>query len=167
VDVLVEREIIDRNYFNEQGERVGFRIQPGWHHLDGSLALAYARSRKSEGENDFTRAARQQQILTAVREKLTAGNLVLALPALLDAVKNTISTDVPESKFSALAAAIQQADLDKLERVVLQPPDHMTADPLSAAGYILIPDIEAIRETVDALMDDRSPEPSPVASAGP
>jgi LCP family protein required for cell wall assembly len=166
VDVLVEREIIDRNYFNEQGERVGFKIEPGWHHLDGSLALAYARSRKSEGENDFTRAARQQQILTAVREKLTAGNLVLALPGLLDAVKNTISTDVPESKFSALAAAIQQADMGKLERVVLQPPDHMTADPFSAAGYILIPDIEAIRDAVDELMDNRAPDPSPPASAG-
>lgn len=167
VDVRVERAIIDRNYFNEHGERVGFRIQPGLHHLDGSLALAYVRSRKGEGDNDFTRADRQQQLLTAVREKLTAGNLVLSLPALLDAVKNMISTDIPESKFSALAAAIQQADIGKLERVVLQPPRHMTADPFSEAGYILIPDVEAIRDTVDGLMDDRAPDPTPSGSALP
>jgi LCP family protein required for cell wall assembly len=169
VDVNVERAIIDRNYFNEYGERVGFRIQPGLHHLDGSLALAYVRSRKGEGDNDFTRADRQQQLLTSMREKLTAGNLVMALPGLLDAVKNTISTDVPESKFSALAAAIQQADIGKLERVVLQPPRHMTADPFSSAGYILIPDVEAIRNTVDELVDNRTQiaDPSASASAGP
>jgi LCP family protein required for cell wall assembly len=160
VDVTVERAIIDRNYFNEYGVRVGFRIQPGRHHLDGSLALAYVRSRKAEGENDFTRAARQQQVLTAIRQKLTAQNLVLALPGLLDAVKAMISTDVPERKFSALAAAIQQAEIGKLERIVLQPPEHMRADPFSAAGYILIPDVEAIRDTVDELMDDRAPDPS-------
>lgn len=166
VDVLVEREIHDRNYFNEDGKRVGFRIEPGWHHLDGSLALAYARSRKADGENDFTRAERQQQLITAIREKLTAGNLMLALPGLLDAVKNTISTDVPESRFSALAAAIQEADIGKLERVVLQPPEHMSADPDSAAGYILLPDVEAIRDTVDALMDNRTPDATPAGSAG-
>jgi anionic cell wall polymer biosynthesis LytR-Cps2A-Psr (LCP) family protein len=118
------------------------------------------RSRKAEGENDFTRAARQQQLLTAIRQKLTAQNLVLALPGLLDAVKAMISTDVPERKFSALAAAIQQAEIGKLERIVLQPPEHMRADPFSAAGYILIPDVEAIRDTVDELMDDRAPDPS-------
>jgi len=80
-------------------------------------------------------------------------------------VKNTISTDVPESKFSALAAAIQQADIGKLERVVLQPPRHMTADPFSSAGYILIPDVEAIRNTVDELVDDRTQVAGPSASA--
>jgi hypothetical protein len=36
----------------------------------------------------------------------------------------------------------------------------MRADPFSAAGYILIPDVEAIRDTVDELMDDRAPDPS-------
>ncbi len=166
VDVNVQRAINDPDYFNEHADKVGFSIEAGWHHLDGSRALAYVRSRKAEGENDFTRAERQQQVITAVREKLTAGNLVLALPGLLDAVKNTISTDVPESRFSVLAAAIQEADMDKVQRVVLQPPEHMTADPQSAAGYILIPNIEAIRATVADVMSNRSPPAGPSASSG-
>jgi LCP family protein required for cell wall assembly len=148
VDIVNERDIRDPTYFNEFGEHEGFRLSAGPHHLDGHTALGYVRSRKGEGDNDFTRAERQQQLLAAVREKLTAGNLVLSLPGLLDAVKNTISTDVPEERFPALAVAIQESDVGKLERIVLQPPEYMTADPFSPAGYILIPNLPAIRAVV-------------------
>lgn len=148
VDIVNEREIRDRNYFNAEGKRVGYFLPPGPHHLDGAAALGFVRSRKGEGDNDFTRAERQQQLLAAVRQKLTAGNLVLALPSLLDAVKNTISTDIPESRFPALAMAVQESDVDRLERIVLQPPEYMTADPTSVAGYILIPNLPAIRAVV-------------------
>ena len=156
VDIVVERDIRDPTYFNEFGEHVGFRLLAGPQHLDGHSALGYVRSRKGEGDNDFTRADRQQQLLAAVREKLTAGNLVLSLPALLDAVKNTISTDVPEERFPALALAIQDSNVDRLERIVLQPPKYMTVDPFSAAGYILIPNLEAIRAVVADMTGGRT-----------
>ena len=48
------------------GER-GWSITKGRHRLDGVNALAYARVRKAAGESDFTRAARQQEILVALR----------------------------------------------------------------------------------------------------
>ena len=41
----------------------GFRLSAGHHHLDGRKALAYVRSRQGAGDSDFTRAARQQQVL--------------------------------------------------------------------------------------------------------
>jgi LCP family protein required for cell wall assembly len=156
VDLDVKRPIDDPTYRDEYLVKTGFELAAGYQHLDGHLALGYVRSRKGEGDNDFTRADRQQQLLTAVREKLTAGNLVLALPGLLDAVKNTFSTDIPEARFPELATAVQDSDLSKLERIVLQPPEYMTADPSSAAGYILIPDIEAIRAVVHELLKGRS-----------
>jgi LCP family protein required for cell wall assembly len=154
VDVTVEREIHDRLYFNEFGKREGFHLEPGRHHLDGHLALGFVRSRRGEGDNDFTRAERQQQLLTAVTEKLTAGNLMLSLPGLLDAVRNTISTDVPENRFQALAVAIENSDLDKLERIVLQPPRFMRVDAFSEAGYILIPKLRAIRAVVARIVGE-------------
>jgi LCP family protein required for cell wall assembly len=146
VDVTVERAIDDPFYNDEiTGRRVGFHLPAGLHHMDGRLALAFVRSRKGAGDNDFTRADRQQQLLTALQEKLTAGNLLLSLPGLLDAVKNTIATDVPSARIPDLAQAIQDADMSQLRRIVLQPPEFMTANPFSAAGYILIPNLDAIR----------------------
>ena len=48
----------------------GFSISPGRYHFDGQHALAYARIRKAAGESDFTRAARQQEVIAALRDRL-------------------------------------------------------------------------------------------------
>ncbi len=48
----------------------GFNITPGRYHFDGEHALAYARVRKAAGENDFTRADRQQEVIAALRDRI-------------------------------------------------------------------------------------------------
>lgn len=151
VDVVVQRAINDPTYRDEYGNKVGFHISAGPHHLTGHLALAYVRSRKGIGDNDFTRAARQQQVLTAIRNKLTAENLLTALPGLLDAVKNTISTDVPSSEIPKLAQAVQNADLSNIQKAVIQPP---LVTPATGPGgaYILVPDFPAILALGQRLM---------------
>jgi hypothetical protein len=98
------------------------------------------------GDSDFTRAARQQQVLTAIAEKLNAQNLLVALPDLLDTVRDNVRTDIPSRRIPEVAAAAQDADLGEMERVVLTPPEYVTVDASSPAGYILHPNLEAIRE---------------------
>ena len=149
-----------------RNQTVGFYLAAGPHHLDGWTALAFVRSRKGIGDNDFTRADRQQQLLAAMREKLTAQNLLLVLPGLLDAVKSTIATDVPGDRIPDLAQAVQDADMSHLRRIVLQPPDYMTADPHSAAGYILIPNLEAIRAIGEELLANSGPTPGSPITVG-
>jgi len=145
VEVTVERAINDPQYHDPFTNTRGFTIQPGRHHLDGDTALAYVRSRMGEGDNDFTRAERQQQVLTAIAARLTAGNLLLTLPGLLDAVRDNMATDIPSAQIPDLAAVAQEANLGGLERVVLTPPEYVTAEPFSEAGYILHPNLDAIR----------------------
>jgi hypothetical protein len=43
----------------------------------------------------------------------------------------------------------------------------MRADPFSAAGYILIPNLDAIRAVGERLLSGATPEPSPTPSATP
>lgn len=164
VDIVVQRTINDPTYFDvEQNLRTGFYLQAGPHHLDGRTALAFVRSRKGIGDNDFTRADRQQQLLAAMRAKLTAQNLLVALPGLMASVKSAIATDVPSDRIADLAQAVQDADMSHLRRIVLQPPDYMTADPHSSAGYILIPNLPAIRAIGEDLLANAGPTPgSPV-----
>ncbi len=54
-------------------------IQPGRYTMPGDVALAYARSRKTEG-GDFDRALRQQQVILAIRDRILSFDL---LPILL------------------------------------------------------------------------------------
>ncbi|MGZ8562081.1 MAG: LCP family protein [Candidatus Limnocylindria bacterium] len=167
VDIVVERAIRDPTYVDEKGKHVGFYMKAGAHHMNGHTALGYVRSRHGAGDNDFVRADRQQSLLTSIREKLTAGNLLLALPGLLDAVKNTIATDVPSERIAELAQVVQGADMSQLQRIVLQPPLYMHANPNSSAGYILIPDLEAIHLIGERLLSGLPLEPSPTPSATP
>lgn len=164
VNITVARRISDPIYSEDGIEGPGFYLDPGRYHMDGSLALAYVRSRHGPGDSDFTRAERQQEVLTAVRNKLTAGNLLVGLPGLLDAVKNTISTDIPSARLPALAQAVQDADMSQVERAVIQPP-LVTPESDPVAGYILHPDLEAIRAlvrefTADQRPSEASPRPS-------
>jgi LCP family protein required for cell wall assembly len=166
VDVNVTRAINDPTYIDEYEHHTGFYITVGMHHMDGHTALAFVRSRKGIGDSDFTRAARQQQILTAIRNKLSAGNLLTALPGLMDAVKNTISTDVPSDQIPALAQAVQDANTANVDRAVIQPP---LVTPATGPGgaYILVPDFEAILALGQRLMGPgagAAAAPSPTAT---
>ena len=152
VDVTVTRAVSDPTYYDEYDHPAPFYIKPGTYHMNGHLALAYVRSRKGSGDSDFTRADRQQQLLAALQVKLTAGNLLLALPGLLDAVKSSVATDVPSDEISVLAQAVQDANIGQLRRIVLQPPTYMSVNAHSSAGYILIPDLAAIRAVVAQLV---------------
>ena len=160
VDITVQRAVSDPAYIDEFDNHAGFFIGVGTYHMNGHTALAFVRSRMGAGDDDFTRADRQQQLLTAIRAKLTAGNLLLALPGLLDAVKSTIATDIPADRIAVLAQAVQRADMTQLQRIVLQPPDYMRADPFSKAGYILIPNLDAIRAIGERLAAAATPAPS-------
>lgn len=75
-------------------------------HMDGTTALKFARSRHSDdGEgSDFARAARQQKIIVAIREKVLQLSFFLSpthVAGLLDLIVNSIETDIPQSHFAS------------------------------------------------------------------
>jgi len=166
VDVTVERPIADLGYRDTLTGQRGFFLDAGLQHLDGYAALGYARSRMSAGESDFTRAERQQVLLTAIARKLTAGNLLMTLPGLLDAVRDNLATDIPSRRIPDLAAEIQDAELETIEQVVLGPPDYVVAEADTAAGYILLPIFEAISRLGDRIFDGIGVDSGPSQSAG-
>src|ERR1035437_3439398 len=73
------------------------------HHLGGYAALAYARVRKASGESDFTRAARQQELLNGIRDAIVKGGFLKDPIGLLQAIGQTLSTNVPRSILPDLA----------------------------------------------------------------
>jgi len=68
IDITVPEDIKDTRYPGPNYSYETFEIKKGPHHLDAETALKYARVRHTKG-GDFGRAERQQQIMTAVRQK--------------------------------------------------------------------------------------------------
>lgn len=76
---------------------VTLRLRRGEHHLNGRQALALARVRSNAcnpAEDDLTRARRQQQILSALKGRVTSPTTFLRLPWVAWQTPKTVRTDM-------------------------------------------------------------------------
>jgi len=87
------------------------RSWDGWHfakgkqHMNGQRALIYSRIRENRldsGENDLTRAARQQQVIQAVSSKLAGMGTFLDLPFIGGDLMKPLATDLSAGDFIQL-----------------------------------------------------------------
>jgi len=121
----------------------GFGIKPGRYHMNGYQALAYARIRKAAGESDFTRAARQQEVIAALRDRLVKGAFLDDPGKFLKSIGRTIRTNIKPGFIADnldIAAGIPRTDVF---RFVIKHP--LVKGASDARGSIQVPDIEAIR----------------------
>jgi polyisoprenyl-teichoic acid--peptidoglycan teichoic acid transferase len=148
INVNVARAFCDPTRHGYGYER-GFSITAGRHHLDGAAALAYARARKAAGESDFTRAARQQEILTGIRDRLVSGGFVNDPVGLMKALSRTISTNVPRKILPDLADGMSRIGRGETYRAVITSP--LVRSRLDQRGSVQIPDVKRIRKLADAV----------------
>ena len=142
VDVNVARSFCDPSY-DEYGFTRGFAITAGRHHLNGSQALAYARVRKASGESDFTRQARQQEIISGVRDAVVKGGFLGDPIGFLKAIGRTVATNVPRDVIVPLAEVAQRVDRAKTYRAVVTHP--LVRPGYDVRGSIQLPDVTGIR----------------------
>lgn len=160
VDIDVKRTINAPRYDGYGLPTTGFHLDAGLHHLNGAEALAYARVRKGAGESDFTRAARQQEVIVALRNSLTqGGSLFWQFPGLLDAVASTIRTDVPTDRLPELTAIVDEVGSGNVVRVVIAHP--LVRPATTRYGASQDPDIRAIRAVAAKLFSAPGTEPQP------
>lgn len=144
VDVDNQRTIDDPGYGGwTNGHPIGFYLPAGRHHLDGQSALAYVRSRKGAGDNDFTRSRRQQQLLVALGKKLADPAMLPHLSDLVRAAGDTIRTNFPPDRLGDLLDLGTTVDDAAIQRFVLGPP-YATYPTQVGATYELIPDLGRI-----------------------
>ena len=172
VDIKVKKALEDPGYDGYGLGEKGFSLSKGTHHLDGAQALAYARIRKALGESDFTRADRQQQILVALKDQATSGGSILwELPGLMEAVGETVKSDIPAYRLPDLAAIMDEMKSRSVTRAVINHPLVDTKN--TRYGASLVPDVPAIQAMAAELFSAPGtapvpwPTPEPTTSAAP
>ena len=113
----------------------GFYLDAGKVKLNGKKALAYARSRQGVGDSDFTRAARQQQILVALRNKLTKPEMLTKLPDILDVAGDTVRTNLPSDRLEEFITLAREVDTKAITREILTYP-YAFHPPTSSTGGV-------------------------------
>ena len=135
----------------------GFGVSPGRYHMNGNQALAYARIRHAAGESDFTRAARQQEVIAALRDRLVGGAFLDNPGAFLRSLGQTISTNVKPAflaDYIDIAAKVQRKDTF---RVVINHP--LVKGAYDKRGSIQKPDLKAIRALAAGLFTPTGTRP--------
>jgi LCP family protein required for cell wall assembly len=120
IDVEVPYDINDPEYPDMNYGYDPLYIPAGLHHFDGTLALKYARTRHAD--SDFQRAARQQQVLMAVRRKaLSLGfmDLLRRAPDLYRQVEEGIRTDLGLDQMLSLAVTLNDIPQENIRSAVL------------------------------------------------
>jgi LCP family protein required for cell wall assembly len=146
IEVDVPKAIYDPDFPADEGDgTIVLEIPAGRVHMDGALALRYARTRHQD--DDYHRIDRQQQVLFAIRDQLVQPAVLPRLPALLAALQNAGRTDLSAAEIAALACLGPQIDRAQMTAVAI---DGSMVLPWTTptGGRVSIPDRDLIAPLV-------------------
>jgi polyisoprenyl-teichoic acid--peptidoglycan teichoic acid transferase len=154
IDVSVENTLDDYSYpIDGQEDNPDYyarfqhlHVDKGLQHMDGSLALKFARSRHGTGSeaSDFARARRQQLVIQAVKEKLLSANVLLnpvVLGQIISQLADHVSTNL--QVWEIIKAWTMFKDVSReniITKVIDNSPDGLLYQTINAQGaYVLLP----------------------------
>jgi LCP family protein required for cell wall assembly len=157
VVIDVKRPVRDESYPTPDYGIERLDITAGPQLMDGATALRFARSRHDT--NDYSRAQRQQLVLSALRTRMAEGDFIRGLPGLVDRVGSAVQTNFDPANILPLAQFGTGIDGDAIRSEVLYPcggayPHCELQSSGGASGFYLIPDRAKIRDLAAALFYD-------------
>ena len=150
LDLYVRQEVTISRIGEDNSQEI---LREGVQWLDGMQVLGYARSRYTDG-GDFDRAARQQEVIMAIREQIVTWNmlpeLIAKAPALYQEVNEGISTNLTLEDMMQLAnLGIQIPASNFTQRVIGPDMVYNATSPDGLSIMIPIPDdIRGLRDEV-------------------
>jgi LCP family protein required for cell wall assembly len=158
VDVDVKNSFYDPMYPTENFGYQKISFKKGMTHMDGDLALKYARSRHGivlEGEGneglDFARAERQQQILSTIKDKAFSISTIINLKKINDvlgAMGDHIRTSLEPWEILRLAELAKNVDNETIINRVIdnQESGLLVSTTAKSGAYLLMPRDKAFDE---------------------
>ncbi len=148
IDIDVPYAINDPQYPNMYYGYDPLYIPAGHIHMDGALALKYARTRHQT--NDFDRAKRQQQVILALRDKILnlnmAPSLIQKAPTLWDQFSKTTHSGLTFDQLLRLAVYLKDVPKENIHQGVI---DYNYVTPVKWNGMdVLVPE----RATIGPLL---------------
>jgi LCP family protein required for cell wall assembly len=145
VDIDVPKQIIDYEYPTPGGGTMVIQFDAGKQHMDGETALQYARTRHAD--DDYQRAARQQQVLDALVRKLSDPRQVVNWPRVWRAIDEHADTDLNVIDWIQIGPALLLGWTGRDQRVLDR--DDLVS---SQAGYAA-PNYDQLQPWIDQHFD--------------
>lgn len=138
-----------------------FRIPAGQNLLTGEDALYYIRSRFSS--NDFSRIRRQQEVISALKNKAISLNVLTnfsRISSIIDELGNNVVTDTHILKMRNLLGIIEGEDDLPVNQIVLEPTEDGLLNESRVDGqYVIVPsagDWSEVREFFEQVLSNEN-----------
>lgn len=149
---LTEYKLLDPALDESDPDNYSLYTQPaGVAHMDGALALWYARARPVGG--DFFRGYRQRQVLRAMYHRAQSADLLAQIPALYGDFQEVVETDMglwDIMQFVPLATRMDDAAIRSLNIG----PNQTTGWTTPGGEAVLLPKADALRALVTDFLAD-------------
>lgn len=140
IDVVVPEDLLDTQYPGPDYSYTTFSLAAGTQHLDGATALKYARSRHST--SDFSRSARQQQIIAATAKKLKEGGLIKnagKLMEILSIVSKNVESTFTTRELLGLAEMGKAIETNRIVNMQLHDQNGLFGSLIKPGGFLYAP----------------------------
>ncbi len=124
IEVDVKEDIYDPKFPAEYNSYQIFSLSRGVQHLDGETALKYIRTR-NQANGDFSRIERQQQVISAIKDKTLKLNILWNFPTILELwndIKQNTETNIGLIDIKYVLKLIKKTDLDNIQFGTIAPP---------------------------------------------
>jgi len=122
LNVYVPQDINDPFFPGPNYTYQTFNLAAGWRYLDGPTALRYIRTRYTSPNGDFDRMARQQQVITLLKQKVLELNLLWDFPTYLkmfNSLRNHIETDLSILQLKDLWQTARKTKANQITHLVI------------------------------------------------
>lgn len=118
-----------------------YTVSPGVIHMDGDLALWYARSRQKS--SDFDRGRRQQEVLRSIFTQALQTGTLTRIPDLYNNLKDSVTTDLGLGDLLQLSVYAPKMTNADIRSYYIRPP-YVTSWITSGGAYVLLPNQELL-----------------------
>src|SRR5215208_6953472 len=137
--------------FDPQNENNWFlyTTETGLIHMDGDLALWYARSRQKS--SDFDRGRRQQEVLRALFAQGLQADTLKRIPELYNNLRSTVETDLGLGDLLQLAVYAPKMTNADIRSYYIRPP-YVNSWITDGGAYVLLPNEDALQQMLTEAM---------------
>lgn len=136
----------------EMSEYIGVTLLPGKKRLNGQELLGYARFR-ADSEGDFGRVARQQEVISAMKDEAMRPGMIVAVPKLAGAISGFINTDLSSKEEITRAISLVLKKGAKIETMTIPVEGTYSFKNYSHAGSVIELDTAKNKEAISNFLN--------------
>ncbi|MFC4403061.1 LCP family protein [Gracilibacillus xinjiangensis] len=145
IEIDVEKQMT----YTDNAGGLQINLQSGVQNLNGADVLGYARFRY-DGESDFGRVRRQQQVISRIKDELLSFKNILKVPKVVGTVMPYVNTNMSEKDIGRYAFSFLSDPPDQIEtmRIPVDLPGAFSPETHSLLGEVLEIDEDINRQAL-------------------